>query len=125
MSRTAQISGNIAVQQVGSSPVVAVPFTAESADVTQQTAGRKRQAASTTAALSMGAVTLASFVSITGKSAASGNAAEFQVNLNAVGVLPACTEFVHNAKTSPAITSIAITTPAGDAVDLDFVIAGT
>ena len=125
MARNAGISGNIAVQQAGAAPTTTATISAQSADVTQTTSGTKRQASATTATLSLGAVALASFIYIKGTSVASGNPAPFQVNLNAVGVLPACTEFTHIANSSPAVTSVAITTPAGDSVDLDFIIAGT
>lgn len=125
MSRTASVSGIIAVQAVGAAPAASATISPESASADQLTSGRKQQANNTTEALNMGAVTAGNFIWIRALNAANGNADEVQVNINSIGALPLCGEFMFVAPSSSPITSVAITTPNdGNAVDIDYIIAG-
>lgn len=122
MARVSQISGQIQIGESGLTPELATVVAGSTGTTTAQLQGKKKQAAGT-ATLALGGITTVNFLHIVGTDAVTGLPKDFQVNLNAVGVLPASSQFTLLAQVG-GVTSIAITTAAGNDTNLDFILAG-
>lgn len=123
MARTATKTGQIQIGESGLTPELVQTVSAATGTITANTQGKKVQAASTgPTALSLGGVTSAAFINIKGIDATTLAAKNFVATVNGLA-LPTMSELTLLSQTN-SITSISLTTEAGNSTEFEFIVAG-
>ena len=123
MARIVTKTGLIQVGEAGLTAELSTTLSASTGTVTAQTQGKKQQAASTgPTALALGGVTSASFLYIKAIDATTGAAKNFTPVVNGV-TLPDVSELTLLSQTN-SITSVSLTTGAGNATEFEITVAG-
>lgn len=106
MARTGKATGTIIVAESGQLAELSIGFSPESGAITAHTTGKKIQAASTTVTLALGGVAAVGFLYLKATDNVTGAKVGIQVNLNAVGALPATDEMLMTSQTNAITTKI-------------------